>query len=153
MTGNRVTFQHQKETAYFCKPDAPDPVYARKLQELIGDQWGEMSVMVSRLFQGWNCRGPAKHKEDGFEDTPCPATFPQGMEDRHAACRFLDHSRGTESRAGRRASGPSMAGRGSFEYVETVPAGGDAPVPGVIDPQVRGTGLTPMPPQAAPLAG
>lgn len=29
-------FYHQKETVYFCKPERPDPIYARKLQELIG---------------------------------------------------------------------------------------------------------------------
>ena len=56
-------FHHQKETAYFCKPERPDPIYARKLQELIGGQWGETSVMVAHLFQGWNCRGPAKYKD------------------------------------------------------------------------------------------
>lgn len=31
------------------------------MQELIGRQWGEMSVMMTYLFQGWNCRGPAKY--------------------------------------------------------------------------------------------
>jgi Mn-containing catalase len=33
------------------------------MQELIGGQWGEMSVMVNYLFQGWNCRGPAKYRD------------------------------------------------------------------------------------------
>ncbi len=293
-------FRHQKETAYFCKPDAPDPVYARKLQELIGGQWGEMSVMTAYLFQGWNCRGPAKYKdmlldigteeighvemlatmvarlletspvaaqehaarnpavraimggsriedavltgmdpqhfivsglgatpndsngfpftaryvvasgnmladfrynvaaesqgrmqacrmyelsqdrgvrdmlhfniardtmhqnqwlaaieqlkEDGIEDTLCPGTFPQELEDHHAAYQFLNHSVGNESKEGRWASGPSMDGRGTFEYVEHVKAGGDAPVLGMIDPRVHGTGPMPVKAQAAPLA-
>ena len=26
-------------------------------------QWGEISVMMSYLFQGWNCRGPAKYRD------------------------------------------------------------------------------------------
>lgn len=48
---------------YHAKPDAPDPVYARKLQEVLGGQWGEISVMMSYLFQGWNCRGPQKYRD------------------------------------------------------------------------------------------
>lgn len=292
-------FLHQKETAYFCKPDAPDPIYARKLQELIGGQWGEMSVMTAYLFQGWNCRGPAKYKdmlldigteeighvemlatmvarlletspvtaqehaarnpairavlggsriedavlagmdpqhfivsglgatpndsngfpftaryvvasgnmladfrynvaaesqgrmqacrmyelsqdrgvrdmlhfniardtmhqnqwlaaieqlkEDGIEDTLCPSTFPQELEDHHASYQFLNHSAGQESKEGRWASGPSMDGRGRFEYVEHVKAGGDAPVLGAVDPRVHGTGPKPVKAEAAPL--
>jgi Mn-containing catalase len=34
-----------------------------KLQEVIGGQWGEMSVAIQYLFQGWNCRGPAKYRD------------------------------------------------------------------------------------------
>ncbi|SDL07177.1 Mn-containing catalase [Paracoccus chinensis] len=33
------------------------------LQEPLGGQWGEMSVMMPHLFQGWNCRGPQKYKD------------------------------------------------------------------------------------------
>lgn len=40
-----------------AKPDRPDPVYAKKLQEVLGGQYGEISVMMQYLFQGWNCRG------------------------------------------------------------------------------------------------
>jgi hypothetical protein len=50
-------FSHTKRLQYNAKPDAPDPVYAKQLQELIGGQWGEMSVTMGYLFQGWNCRG------------------------------------------------------------------------------------------------
>ena len=48
---------------YHARPERPDPVYARKLQEVLGGQWGEISVMMTYLFQGWNCRGPAKYKD------------------------------------------------------------------------------------------
>ncbi|MDP9348141.1 MAG: manganese catalase family protein [Gemmatimonadota bacterium] len=48
---------------YNAKPDKPDPVYARKLQEVLGGQWGEISVMMTYLFQGWNCRAPAKYRD------------------------------------------------------------------------------------------
>src|SRR3954471_9497905 len=54
---------HDKRLQYHAKPDKPDPLYAAKLQEVIGGQWGEMSVAIQYLFQGWNCRGPAKYRD------------------------------------------------------------------------------------------
>jgi Mn-containing catalase len=48
---------------YFTKPERPDPIYAKKLQELIGGSLGEMTVMMQYLFQGWNCRRPAKYRD------------------------------------------------------------------------------------------
>lgn len=56
-------FFHTKRLQYNAKPDRPDPVYAKQLQELIGGQWGEMTVANNYLFQGWNCRGPAKYRD------------------------------------------------------------------------------------------
>ncbi|HEY9909011.1 MAG TPA: manganese catalase family protein [Thermosynechococcaceae cyanobacterium] len=56
-------FLHQKRLQYFTPPDRPDPIYAKKLQELIGGPMGEMTVMMQYLFQGWNCRGPAKYRD------------------------------------------------------------------------------------------
>src|SRR4051794_733698 len=56
-------FLHNKHLQYPAKPDRPDPLFACKLQEVIGGQWGEMSVMNQYLFQGWNCRGPAKYRD------------------------------------------------------------------------------------------
>jgi hypothetical protein len=45
------------------KADKPDPLFAKMLQEPLGGQWGEISVMMTYLFQGWNCRGPQKYKD------------------------------------------------------------------------------------------
>src|SRR3954463_15576951 len=56
-------FRHTNRLQYNARPDHADPLYAKKLQELIGGQWGEMSVMTQYLFQGWNCRGPAKYRD------------------------------------------------------------------------------------------
>lgn len=56
-------FFHVKELQYDAKPDTPDPIYAKRLQELLGGKFGEMTVMMSYLFQGWNCRGPQKYKD------------------------------------------------------------------------------------------
>ncbi|WP_456277740.1 manganese catalase family protein [Bacillus sp. AK128] len=56
-------FYHVKELQYNAKPTSPDPVYAKKLQEILGGQYGEMSVMMQYLFQGWNCRAENKYKD------------------------------------------------------------------------------------------
>lgn len=60
-------FLRQKQFQYNARPDKPDPVYARKLQEILGGQWGEISVMMTYLFQGWNCRAPDKYKDMIFD--------------------------------------------------------------------------------------
>lgn len=56
-------FFHTKHLQYHAMPERPDPLYAKKLQEVLGGQWGEMSVMMTYLFQGWNCRGPVKYRD------------------------------------------------------------------------------------------
>lgn len=56
-------FYHKKQLQYYRTPERPDPVYAKKIQELIGGTFGEMTVMMQYLFQGWNCRGPAKYRD------------------------------------------------------------------------------------------
>src|SRR3954449_645665 len=56
-------FQHTKQLQYNVKPERPDALFAAKLQELIGGQFGEMTVMMQYLWQGWNCRVPGKYKD------------------------------------------------------------------------------------------
>lgn len=56
-------FIHMKELQYHAKPEKPDPIFARKLQEVLGGQYGEMSVMMQYLFQGWNCRADQKYRD------------------------------------------------------------------------------------------
>ncbi|MUG93128.1 manganese catalase family protein [Scytonema sp. UIC 10036] len=56
-------FYHTKKLQYFKAPERPDALYAKKIQELIGGTFGEMTVMMQYLFQGWNCRGPAKYRD------------------------------------------------------------------------------------------
>ncbi|WP_107657028.1 manganese catalase family protein [Nocardia suismassiliense] len=56
-------FRHTDHLQFDVKPEKPDPVYARKLQELIGGAFGEMTVTMQYLFQGWNCRMPGKYKD------------------------------------------------------------------------------------------
>jgi Mn-containing catalase len=56
-------FFHRKELQFHAKPERPDPVYAKKLQEILGGQFGEISVAMQYLFQGFNARGDAKYKD------------------------------------------------------------------------------------------
>jgi len=44
-------FYHDKRLQYHAKPDRPDPVYAKKLQEVLGGAFGEITVMMQYLFQ------------------------------------------------------------------------------------------------------
>ncbi|KGR76680.1 manganese catalase family protein [Ureibacillus sinduriensis] len=56
-------FRHQKELQFEVKVERPDALLARQIQELLGGQFGEMSVMMQYLFQGFNCRGEEKYKD------------------------------------------------------------------------------------------
>jgi Mn-containing catalase len=56
-------FTHTHALQYEAKPDGPDPDFARKMQEVLGGQWGEMTVATQYLLQGWNCRLPGKYKD------------------------------------------------------------------------------------------
>jgi len=56
-------FTHDKRLQFEAKPERPDPIMARRVQELIGGQYGEITVMNQYLFQGWNCRHPGKYKD------------------------------------------------------------------------------------------
>ncbi len=56
-------FFRYKHLQHAARPDAPDPIFAKQLQEVLGGQWGEISVMMTYLFQGWNCRAPQKYRD------------------------------------------------------------------------------------------
>lgn len=56
-------FSHVHELQFESKPDNPDPAFARRLQEVLGGQWGELTVATQYLLQGWNCRLPGKYKD------------------------------------------------------------------------------------------
>jgi Mn-containing catalase len=56
-------------------------------------------------------------EKDGLEETPVPANFPQERELREVSYKFMNFSEGQQSQEGRWASGPSIDGKGQFEYV------------------------------------
>lgn len=55
-------FFHTKRLQYRAQCAKPNPAYAAKLQELVGGQYGEMTVMNQYLFQAWSCKGPEKYR-------------------------------------------------------------------------------------------
>jgi len=56
-------FFHNKGLQFEANPEKPNPVFARRLQEVLGGQWGEMTVAMQYLLQGWNVRMPGKYKD------------------------------------------------------------------------------------------
>ncbi len=56
-------FFHVKKLQFGAEPSRPDPLLAKKMQELIGGPYGEMSVAMQYLFQGWNCRASKKYQD------------------------------------------------------------------------------------------
>ncbi len=56
-------YRHIRELQFTSKPEKPDALFAMKLQEILGGQFGEMTVMMQYLWQGWTCRVPGKYKD------------------------------------------------------------------------------------------
>ncbi len=59
---NAVYF-HKRELQFTSKPEKPDALFAMKFQEILGGQFGEMTVMMQYLWQGWTCKMPGKYKD------------------------------------------------------------------------------------------
>jgi Mn-containing catalase len=51
------------ELQFKATPEKPDAVYARKLQEVLGGQYGEITVALQYMFQGWNMHMPGKYRD------------------------------------------------------------------------------------------
>ena len=56
-------YRHIRELQFTSKPEKPDALYAMKFQEILGGQYGEMTVMMQYLWQGFSCRMPGKYKD------------------------------------------------------------------------------------------
>ncbi|MCE0763836.1 manganese catalase family protein [Pseudonocardia kujensis] len=56
-------FLHRQELQFKATPEKPDAVYARKLQEVLGGQYGEITVAMQYMFQGWNMHTPGKYRD------------------------------------------------------------------------------------------
>ncbi|GAA3358144.1 manganese catalase family protein [Saccharopolyspora gregorii] len=56
-------FFHRQELQFKSEPEQPDAVYARKLQEVLGGQYGEITVAMQYMFQAWNMHVPGKYRD------------------------------------------------------------------------------------------
>jgi Mn-containing catalase len=56
-------FFHKQELQFKAKPDKPDAIYARKLQEVLGGQYGEITIAMQYGFQAWNTHIPGKWRD------------------------------------------------------------------------------------------
>ena len=56
-------FFHRLELQFKSTPDKPDAVFARKLQEVLGGQYGEITVAMQYGFQSWNSHLPGKYRD------------------------------------------------------------------------------------------
>jgi len=56
-------FRHESRLQYDARPERPDATFAKFLQEILAGQASETTAMVQYLYQGCNCRGPAKYRD------------------------------------------------------------------------------------------
>jgi Mn-containing catalase len=56
-------FFHKQELQYKASPSKPDAVFARRLQEVLGGQYGEITVAMQYGFQSWNAHEPGKYRD------------------------------------------------------------------------------------------
>jgi Mn-containing catalase len=63
MKGRGTVFFHKQELQYTAKPSKPDAVYARRMQEILGGQYGEITVAMQYSFQAWNAHIPGKYRD------------------------------------------------------------------------------------------
>ena len=56
-------FFHKQELQFKTKPSKPDAIYARRMQEILGGQYGEITVAMQYMFQGWNLQLPGKYRD------------------------------------------------------------------------------------------
>jgi Mn-containing catalase len=56
-------FFHKQELQYNASPAKPDAVYARKMQEILGGQYGEITVAMQYGFQAVNAHIPGKYRD------------------------------------------------------------------------------------------
>lgn len=117
-------FRHTDYLQFDAKPEKPDPVYAHKLQELIGGAYGEMTVTMQYLFQGWNCRMEGKYK-DLIMDI---ATEEIGHVEMLATmvARLLEGAPATESTKNAAADPVVAAVMGGMDPQQAIVAGGGA---------------------------
>ncbi|GLY75164.1 manganese catalase family protein [Actinoallomurus iriomotensis] len=141
-------FRHTDHLQFDAKPEKPDHVFAHKLQELIGGAYGEMTVTMQYLFQGWNCRMPGKYKdlimdvateEIGLEPTTVAPNALLDEEHAEHAQTIWHLSDGAAATDGGWASGLQPDGEHEFTYLMDPEPLGDLAAAPPPDPKLYAT--------------
>jgi Mn-containing catalase len=56
-------FFHRQEMQFKASPSKPDAIFARRMQEVLGGQYGEITVAMQYGFQAWNSHLPGKYRD------------------------------------------------------------------------------------------
>lgn len=56
-------FFHKQEMQFTASPAKPDAIMARRMQEVLGGQYGEITVAMQYGFQAWNAHIPGKYRD------------------------------------------------------------------------------------------
>ena len=56
-------FFHRQELQFKATPERTDTLQARRMQELLGGQYGEITVAMQYAFQAWNMHIPGKYRD------------------------------------------------------------------------------------------
>ncbi len=56
-------FFHKQELQFTATPAGPDAILARRMQELLGGQYGEITIAMQYGFQAWNAHIPGKYRD------------------------------------------------------------------------------------------
>jgi Mn-containing catalase len=56
-------FFHKQEMQFNATPAKPDAILARRMQEVLGGQYGEITVAMQYGFQAWNAHIPGKYRD------------------------------------------------------------------------------------------
>ncbi|WP_458040943.1 MULTISPECIES: manganese catalase [Bacteria] len=56
-------FFHKQEMQFTASPSKPDAILARRMQEVLGGQYGEITIATQYGFQAWNSHLPGKYRD------------------------------------------------------------------------------------------
>lgn len=102
-----------------------------------------LSFLIARDTMHQNQWAAAFEELQQKEGFVVPSTFNKEYELHDVSQQFLNCSRGTESKLGRWASGPSIDGKGEFTYVENPQPAGQSPELKPAPGYIHGTPLNP----------
>ncbi|MEV6894788.1 manganese catalase family protein [Kribbella sp. NPDC051137] len=114
-------FTHRQDLQFTSKPQEPDAVYARRLEESLRGQYGEITVAMHYMFHGWDMHVPG-----GYRDL----VFALGAEQvahvemlATVVARLLDHAPRQAADAAARANPAVAAVLGGTDLQDAIAAG------------------------------